>query len=99
MLMGIRPPGGVMWGRCGRPGGSVARADEPLPRLGGQPILRLKDPFAYDPGMGCGKLHDSAEDCGHPGMDLFIRWRYAGLWHVGVSWPVPHITTVLLQLN
>src|SRR5712691_5901677 len=68
---------------------SVARVDGPLPRLGEQPTLRLKDPLAYDPGMDRGKLHDGAEDCGHPGMGLCIRGRYAGLWRVG-SPACPH---------
>src|SRR5215467_7854454 len=78
---------------------SIARVAGSLPRLGGQPTLRLKDPLAYDPGMGRGKLHDGAEDCDHPGMSLFIRGCHAGLWRVRVSWLVPHVATVLLQLN
>src|SRR5262249_44756802 len=78
---------------------SVTRVDGTLPRLGGQPTLRLKDPLADDPGMGRGKLHDGTEDCGYPGMGLFIRGCHAGLWRGGVSWLVPHVAAVLLQLN
>src|SRR5262249_31537727 len=62
----------------------------------GPRTLRHKDPLAYDPGMRCGKLHDSAEDCGHLGMGLFICGLHAGLWCVGLPWHVPHVATVLL---
>src|SRR5215510_652991 len=102
MLSGIRPPRCVALGCVVAlaPGsGPLGKVDGPLPRLGGQPTLGHKEPLAYDPGMGRGKLHDGAEDCGHLGMDLFIRGRHAGLWRVRVPWPVPHVTTVLLQLN
>ena len=78
---------------------SGARVDGPLPRLSRQSTLGHKAPLAYDPGMGRGKLHDGAEDCGHLGMGLFIPGRHAGLWRVRVPWSIPYVATVLLQLN
>src|SRR5258706_7975732 len=44
---------------------SAARVDGPLPRRAAHPTTYRS--LTYDPGMDCGKLHDGAEDCGHPG--------------------------------